>query len=79
MEEGRSIRNRVDCGLENKINTLLNKFYLKREVLCKKLNGVNYRRLMKQYFDIINGFKQTIIKMSKSVVIDEEIYLLTNK
>ena len=59
--------------------TLLNKFYLKREVLCKKLNGVNYRRLIKQYFDIINGFKQTFVKMSNILVIDEEIYLLTNK
>ena len=43
------------------------------------MNGVNFRRLIKQYFDIINGFKQTFVKMSNILVIDEEIYLLTNK
>ena len=29
LEEGRSNRNRVDCGLEDKINSLLHKFDIK--------------------------------------------------
>ena len=47
LKDGRSDRNRTDHDLEDKVNTLLHKFDMKREVFfVGKLNGVNCRRLI---------------------------------
>ena len=46
MKDERSNRNRDDLGLEDKVNTLLHRFDIKREVFSGgKLNGVNCRRI----------------------------------
>ena len=45
---------------------------------CGKLNGVNYRRLMKHHIDIINGINETLIKISKGMVLDIEFCTVTN-
>ena len=79
MKYGRFNCNRADRGLEDKINTLLHKFDIKYEVFfCGKLNGVNCRRLMKHYVDIINGINEIFIEMSKGEVLDEDISTVTN-
>ena len=46
---------------------------------CCKLNGVNYRRLMRHPIDIINGVKEMGIEMGKCLVLDEVIRIVTNK
>ena len=80
MKECRCNRNKKGHGSEDKINTLLHKYDIKPEVIFGgKLNGVNCRRLMKYYIDIINGIKDLFIKMNKSIVSDEDIWLVTNK
>ena len=80
LKDGRSNRNRADCGLEAKINTLLHKFDIKHEVFfCSKLNGDNCRRFMKHHLDIINGINEMCIDMSKGEVSDEDISKITNK
>ena len=80
MKDGRSNRNRSDRGLEDKVNTLLHKFDIKREVFFGgKVNGVNCRRLMKYYVDIINDINETYIEISKGEVSDVEISKVTNK
>ena len=64
----------ADRWLEDKINTLLHKFDIKREVFFGgKLNGVNCRRWIKHYVDIINDINEIFIEMSKGGVLDEEI------
>ena len=80
LKDGCFDRNRADRGLEDKINTLLHKYDIKREVCfgCK-LNGFDCRRLMKYHVDIINGIDEIFIKMSKDEVSDEEISRVTNK
>ena len=79
MEEGRFNHNRVDCGLEAKIVSLLHKFDIKREVsVCDKLNGVNCRRLMKHHIEIFNSIKK-IVETNKDLVTNEEICLVTKK
>ena len=35
LKDGRSDRNRADIGLENKVNSLLHKFDIKREVILR--------------------------------------------
>ena len=46
LKDERSNRNRDDLGLEDKVNTLLHRFDIKREVFSGgKLNGVNCRRV----------------------------------
>ena len=48
LKDWRSNRNRADRGLEDKINILLHKFDIKREVFfCGKLNGVNWSKINK--------------------------------
>ena len=79
LKDGRSYHNRADCGLENRINTLLHKFDIKRKVLFGgKLNGVNCRRLIKYHVDIINGINKIFIEMSKGEVPDKEISKVIN-
>ena len=80
LKDGRSNRNRVDRGLEEKVNTLLHKFVIKREVFFGgKLNGVNCRRLMKSHVDIINSINEICIETSKGGVSDEDISKVYNK
>lgn len=63
MKDVRSNRNRADHGLEDKVNTLLNKFDKTREVFSGgELNDVNCKRLMKYHVDIINGINKIFIK-----------------
>ena len=74
LKECRCNCNKIDSGLEDNINTLLHKYDIKPEVIFGgKLNGVNCRRLMKYYIDIINGIKDLFIEMNKGIVSDEEI------
>ena len=80
LKDGRSNRNRADHGLEDKINSLLHSFDIKREVFFgDKLNRVNCRRLMKHHVNIINGINEIFNKISKGEVSDEEISKVTNK
>ena len=43
------------------------------------MNGVNYRRLIKNRINIIDGIKDIFIAMNKGIVSDEQICLVTNK
>ena len=80
MKDGRSDCNRVDHGLEDKVNTLLYKFDIKCEVFSRhKLNEVNCRRLMKHHVDIINNINGMINEASIDEVSDVEISKVTNK
>ena len=80
LKDRRSNRNRVDHRLEDKVNTLVHKFDITREVFFGgKLNGVNCRRLMKHHVDIINDINEIFIEMSKDEVPDVEISKVTNK
>ena len=48
LKDGCFDRNRADRGLEDKINTLLHKYDIKREVFfCGKLNGVKWSKINK--------------------------------
>ena len=72
LKECRYNRNKTDCGLEDKVNSLLHKFDIKRAVVFVKLKGLNCRRFMKHHIDIINGIKDIFIEMNKGIVSDEE-------
>ena len=80
LNECRCNRNKIDYGLHGKMNTLLHKYDIKREFLLGgKLNGINYRRLMKSCVDIIDGIRNIFIETSKDIVSDENICSVTNK
>ena len=43
------------------------------------MNGVNCRILIKHLVDIIDGIRDMFIEMSKGIVSNEDICLITNK
>ena len=43
------------------------------------MNGVNCRILIKHLVDIIDGIRDMFIEMSKGIVSNEDIRLITNK
>ena len=57
MKECRCNRDNTDRELEDKLNMFLHKYDIKRKVLSGKLNGVNYRRLMKHRIDTCDGIR----------------------
>ena len=80
MKDGRYNLNRADRGIEDKVNTILHKFDIKREIFFGgKLNEVNCRRLMKHHVDIIDGINDIFIEMNKGEVSDVEMSKVTNK
>ena len=66
LKDGREIRNRVKCGLEDKLCSLLQMYHIKREAWFggAKLNEVNYRRLMDKNEEIINSIRDMFIEMN---------------
>lgn len=72
--EYRTKRNKAEYRLESTINNILHKFKTKREVWYgRKTNGVNCRRLIKNYGKIINKIKDVFIETNKGAVSIEEI------
>ena len=79
MKDKRYNLNKADRGIEDKVNTILHKFDIKREIFFGgKLNGVDCRRLRKHHVDIINGINEIFIKTSRGEVSDKEISKVTN-
>ena len=75
LNDGRRIRDRTEFDVEDKICTLLQMYYIKREAWFGggKLNGVNCRRLMDKSEEIINRIRDMFIEMNKGIVSDNNI------
>ena len=81
LKDWRKIRNRADFGLEDKICSLLQMYYIKREAWFggAKLNGVNCRRLMDKNEEIISNKRDIFIEMNKGTVSEENIHIYCDK
>ena len=81
LKEGKKDRNRVEFGLEDRVWSLLQMYYIKREAWFSgaKLNGVNCRRLMDQNEEIINRIGDIFIKTNKGTVSEDNIKMYCDK
>ena len=69
------MRSRAEFGLEEQICFLLQRYYIKRESWFgdAKLNGVNVKRFMDKYEEIINNVQDLFLEINKGEVSVENI------
>ena len=79
--EYRTKRNKIEYGLEDRINDIISKFNIIsiERLVWWEMNELNCRRLMTIYVEIINKIKVIVIEMNKEVVSIEEINEVSNE
>ena len=81
LNDGRKFRNRTDFGLEDKICSLLQIYYIKCGAWFggAKLNSWICRRLMDKNEEMINNIRDIFIEINKGIVSDENINIHCDK